>query len=223
METAPDIFHGFVKQNCAKVLDKQQLRAIGFLRITQPMSIATASQRPGQRILEPQLILVVVAINHPINKSWLPRLFEKESEFLESGRCATGKGSMIGYLQKSLLDTENSRTMDVNENIPVVIVDDYYSLHWLSVDNNRQGPNNRSAPTTPQKTVHERAAAIRKKLLQKKQSQFGTSPDGPSSTPAPAIQSNPTDKDLPAESPLSPTPSGTLKPSTQMRLLTLIL
>jgi hypothetical protein len=180
-----------LKLDSISVLDRHQLRALGFLRITQPMSIASSSKKGAQRILTPQLILVVVAIYHTKNQSWLPGVYDNKSEFMEASRCATGRGSMIGLLRKGLLDNEKSRAVDGTENIPVVIVDDHYSLHWLSADNSRQAPNDGSYPPTPQKSIRERAAAIREKLQRKKTSQFGTSRAAPPSTPAPALLSSP--------------------------------
>jgi hypothetical protein len=65
------------------ILSQQQLRALGFIRICQPLP----TKKGGEKILKPQLILVVVAIYHRKNLSWLPGLYDKKPLFLEAGNA----------------------------------------------------------------------------------------------------------------------------------------
>jgi hypothetical protein len=174
------------------ILSQQQLHALGFIQICQPLPI----KKGGEKILKPQLILVVVAIYHRKNLSWLPGFYDKNSHFLEAGKCATGKGSMIGFLRKDLLDTKKSRPLDKSENIPVVIVDDNSSLHWLSERNNNTSTTTITNPTTPNRTTAERLTAMRDMLMRQAESPAA----GPSTTPtAPSPTTPSTKTEIPPE------------------------
>jgi hypothetical protein len=139
---------------------------MGFITITQTMQLANKT-----KVAEPQVIIVVVAINLPKNEKWLPGVYEK-TNFWGQGRSVLERGSMIGWLKKSLLDKTESRTLREGENIPIVIVDDHYTLKWFTGDKYRRAPATGSSPQTPAKTRD----MIRDRILKKKALQSLSSP-----------------------------------------------
>jgi hypothetical protein len=70
-------------------LSTQQLRAMEFIAITQTMKLLNKSKDS-----EPEVILVVIAINLPKNDKWLPGVYAK-TDFWGQGRSVVGRGSMI--------------------------------------------------------------------------------------------------------------------------------
>jgi hypothetical protein len=145
---------------------RTQLRAMGFVTITQTMQLANKT-----KVAEPQVILVVVAVDLPKNEKWLPGVYEK-TDFWGQGRSVLGRGSMIGWFKKSLLDKTESRSLREGENIPVVMVDDHYTLKWLTGDKYHRAPSTASSPQTPGKTRD----IIRDRILKKRALQSLSSP-----------------------------------------------
>jgi hypothetical protein len=151
---------------------------------------------------------VVVAVDLPKNEKWLPGVYEK-TDFWGQGRLVLGRGSMIGWLKKSLLDKTESRSLREGENIPVVMVDDHYTLKWLTGDKYHRAPSTASSPQTPGKTRD----IIRDRILKKRALQSLSSPPD-QSTSNPRL--SPPSSQIVAEFEDSTTPLGTFPPSTKI-------
>jgi hypothetical protein len=180
-----------LRDDAGSVRSGAQLRAMGFVKIPQAVPLVDKNGKStSPRPIVNSWILVVVPIRLPRYKRWLPQRYEKSSDFLIDGKMLMGVGAMIGFLDKSLINTtESTTTLPSQAEVPIVIMNE---VHMLNASSDRGGAaaSATNPPSTPQRSRSDLLLGRKRKQHQAAIAQV--EPGLPSSQVSGDVQSSPT-------------------------------